>query len=54
MVSVYDDYSMYPEAETSKWRVKVYSRRTGAQYEKICINKGTRALEEIERFRERA
>lgn len=59
MVSVYDDYSMYPEAEASKWRVKVYSRRTGDYFDKICIRNGLyptreRAFEEIERFRERA
>ena len=59
MVSVYDDYSSYPASRAKKWTLKVYNRNTGYNYDKICINKGTyptreRALEEIERFRERA
>ena len=59
IVSVYDDYSTYPASRAKKWTLKVYNRRTGTIYDKICINKGTyptreRALEEMERFRERA
>lgn len=59
MVSIYDDYSTYHASWAKKWTLKVYNRRTGTNYDKICINKGTypireRALEEMERFRERA
>ncbi len=59
IVSVYDDYSTYPASRAKKWTLKVYNRRTGTIYDKICINKGTyptreRALEEMERIRERA
>ncbi len=54
-ISVYDDYTMYPEGDAKKWRLKLYNSRTGGCYEKISINNGIyptreKALSEIDRF----
>ncbi|MGN0634072.1 MAG: hypothetical protein ACI4JW_09425 [Oscillospiraceae bacterium] len=58
-ISVYDDYSAYPDSTAQKWQVKVYDRNSGYHYDRVCMHNGIyptreRALFEVERFRYRA
>ena len=58
-ISVYDDYTPYPESTARSWRVRVYERATGREVRGVCMHCGLyptreRALFEVERFRHRA
>ena len=58
-ISVYDDYTPYPESSARSWRVRVYERATGREVRGVCMHCGLyptreRALFEVERFRHRA
>lgn len=57
-ISVYDDYSIYPESKARRWKVKVYNHKNGIHYDRICMCNGfyptrERALAEVERFKYR-
>ena len=58
LLSVYDDFSVYPNSKAWKWQINVYSRTSAVRYDRICSHKGEftdreQALAEIERFRYR-
>ena len=55
LISIYDDFTIYPDSSAKKWRLRVFNKINGNEYDKICISHGLystreRALEEIERF----
>lgn len=57
-VTVYDDFSNYPDSAANRWKLKVFNSENGFRYENICRKSGiypTReiALAEIERIGER-
>lgn len=52
---IYDDYSMYCDADARKWRVEAYNRTDGRKYNRLCMCGGVyptrkRAIAEIDRF----
>lgn len=52
---IYDDYSMYCDADARKWRVEAYNRTDGRKYDRLCMCGGVyptrkRAIAEIDRF----
>ena len=56
---IYDDYSMYCDADARKWRVEAYNRTDGRKYDRLCMCGGVyptrkRAIAEIDRFAYRA
>lgn len=58
-ITVYDDYSMYPESTAKSWRVQIYNIEDGRFYDKSTMCGGRyptreRAIFEVERFRGRA
>lgn len=34
---IYDDYSMYCDADARKWRVEAYNRTDGRKYDRLCM-----------------
>ena len=57
-VSVYDDYSEYPDSSAQSWRLEVYGRTSGIKIDRVCMHGGKfadreKALAEIDRFRYR-
>ncbi len=58
-ITVYDDYSMYPENSAKSWKVQIYNIEDGRFYDRITICGGRystreRAIMEVERFKCRA
>lgn len=58
-ITVYDDYSMYPESSAKSWKVQIYNIEDGRFYDRITMCGGKyptreRAIMEVERFRSRA
>lgn len=58
-VTVYDDYSMYPESIAKSWKVQIYNIEDGRFYDRITMCGGKyptreRAIFEVERFKSRA
>ena len=56
--AVYDDYSVYPDAQARRWQLEVYSKSNGRRLDRICMHRGRftnrdDALAEIDRFRYR-
>ena len=56
--AVYDDYSVYPDAQARRWQLEVYSKSSGRRLDRICMHRGRftnrdDALAEIDRFRYR-
>lgn len=52
---IYDDYSMYCDADARKWRVEAYNRKDGRKLDRLCMCGGVyptrkRAIAEIDRF----
>lgn len=59
LVTIYDDYTMYPGSSAKSWKVHVYNIEDGRFYDRITRCNGkypTRemAIAEVERFKERA
>ena len=57
-LSVYDDFSDYPDPKATRWQINVYNRTNAVRYDRICTHKGEftdreQALAEIDRFRYR-
>ena len=58
-ITVYDDYSMYPESTAKSWKVQIYNIENGHFYDRITMSGGKyptreRAIIEVERFKSRA
>lgn len=58
-ITVYDDYSMYPESSAKNWKVQIYNIEDGRFYDRITMCGGRyptreRAITEVERFKSRA
>lgn len=58
-ITVYDDYSMYPESSAKSWKVQIYNIEDGHFYDRITMCGGKyptreRAIAEVERFKSRA
>lgn len=58
-ITVYDDYSMYPESSAKSQKVQIYNIEDGRFYDRITMCGGKyptreRAIMEVERFRSRA
>ncbi len=34
---IYDDYSMYCDADARKWRVEAYNRTDGRKLDRLCM-----------------
>ncbi len=52
---IYDDYSMYCDADARTWKVEAYNRTDGRKYDRLCMCGGVyptrkRAIAEIDRF----
>lgn len=52
---IYDDYSMYCDADARTWKVEAYNRTDGRKYDRLCMCRGVyptrkRAIAEIDRF----
>lgn len=58
-ITVYDDYSMYPESTAKSWKVRIYNIEDGRFHDRITMCGGKyptreRAIMEVERFKSRA
>ncbi len=59
LITVYNDYSMYPNSSAKSWKVQIYNIENGYFYDKSTMCGGKyptreRAIMEVERFKGRA